>query len=94
MGQTKKLYKELITMSTYTLEQVLDPQAYYLQLLKTIDDAILGLISGGFNSYSIEGRTFTALNLNDLKEFREEIYGKVLETAYGATPTTQAWIGE
>ena len=80
--------------TTYTLEQVLDPQAYYLQLLKTIDDAIMGLISGGFSSYTIEGRSFTALSLVDLREYRIEIYNKLLAVTYGGSCTTQAWIGE
>lgn len=81
-------------MSTYTLEQVLDPQAYYLQLLKKIDDAILSIVSGGFSSYSIEGRSYTSLNLSELQAYRDEIYSKVLETDSGASPITQAFIGE
>lgn len=47
--------------------------ATYAQLLKAYDTAILNLLSGEHESYSIGNRQVTRLDLKDLQEQRDRI---------------------
>jgi hypothetical protein len=47
--------------------------ATYAQLLSAYDTAILNLLSGEHESYSIGNRTVTRLDLSDLQEQRDRI---------------------
>lgn len=47
--------------------------ATYSQLLAAYDTAILNLLSGEHESYSIGGRTVTRLDLADLQEQRDKV---------------------
>lgn len=58
--------------------------ATYAQLLAAYDTAILNLLSGEHESYSIGGRSVTRLDLVDLQEQRDKIAFMANREATGA----------
>lgn len=54
------------------------------QLLAAAEDALLALLNGSVQSYSINGRTYNALNLTELRKTVNELRARVARASRGA----------
>lgn len=57
------------------------------ELLTAIDDALYAIATRGAQSYSIGSRSFTALNLGELRAWRNEVAQRINRTAGTLRPS-------